>query len=158
MRYEPALDLDALTAIDMHVHVEVDADGRFALPQHLMDASAHHFGAEHRAPTLESIADLYRSLGMAAVVFTVDAQTQLGHAPVSSAWIAETAAHHNDVLIPFGSVDPLRGRAAIEQARMLVEQHVALRKIHHPKSDRRLTALTNDARNGCLITRSSGPR
>ena len=60
---------------------------------------------------------------MAAVVFTVDAQTQLRHPPLSSAEIAEGAARNNDVLIPFGSVDPNRGAEAVDLARRLVEDH-----------------------------------
>jgi predicted TIM-barrel fold metal-dependent hydrolase len=57
---------------------------------------------------------------MAAVVFTVDASTATGHATISSEEIATQAAEHSDVLIPFGSVDPLRGADAVAQARSLV--------------------------------------
>jgi predicted TIM-barrel fold metal-dependent hydrolase len=57
------------------------------------------------------------------VVFTVDASTATGHAALSSADIADAAAAHADVLIPFGSVDPLRGAAAVAQARSLVTDH-----------------------------------
>jgi predicted TIM-barrel fold metal-dependent hydrolase len=57
---------------------------------------------------------------MAAVVFTVDAETQLGQAPISSAKIAAGAARHSDVLIPFGSVDPHRPDA-VDRIRRLVE-------------------------------------
>ena len=121
MRYEPAVDLAAISAIDMHVHVEIDHAGHIALPPALMEASAAHFRSGDRTPTLDAIADGYRARGMAAVVFTVDAGTALKHPPLSSAEIAATAARHNDVLIPFGSVDPLRGAAAVDQARSLVE-------------------------------------
>jgi predicted TIM-barrel fold metal-dependent hydrolase len=120
MRYEPAIDLAAISAIDTHVHVEIDGDGRVALPPHLMEASAAHFSSGERTPALDTIAEGYRARGMAAVVFTVDAGTALGHRPISSAWIAEQAARYADVLIPFGSVDPLTGPAAIEQAKRLV--------------------------------------
>jgi uncharacterized protein len=122
VRYEPAIDLAAITAIDTHVHIEVDDDGHLALPPHLMDASAAHFHSGERTPTIDTIAEGYRARGMAAVVFTVDAGTALGHPPISSAWIAARAAEHADVLIPFGSVDPLTGPAAIENARRLVEE------------------------------------
>ena len=101
---------ESLTAIDVHVHIEVDGHGHHSLDDELMEASAKYFRASHdRTPTLEQIADLYRALNMAAVVFTVDASTATGHAPISSEEIATRAAEHADVLIPFGSVDPLRG-------------------------------------------------
>jgi len=57
------------------------------------------------------------------VVFTVDAATASGHPALSSEEIAEGAARHNDVLIPFGSVDPLQGDAAVARARRLVADY-----------------------------------
>ncbi len=115
---------DSLTAIDVHVHIEADGHGCFSLDDELMAASAKYFRADHdRTPTLEKIAGMYRSLNMAAVVFTVDAGTFTGHRPLSSEDIADRAAAHADVLIPFGSVDPLRGADAVSQARRLVTGH-----------------------------------
>jgi uncharacterized protein len=123
-RYVPRIDPDAIVALDMHVHVEADGHGHFSLDQQLLDASAAYFKAgTDRTPTLEHIATYYRERRMAAVVFTVDAGTARGHAPLSSAEIAQGATKHADVLIPFGSVDPLRGAAAVRQARELVEVH-----------------------------------
>jgi predicted TIM-barrel fold metal-dependent hydrolase len=115
---------ESLTAIDVHVHIEVDGHGHHSLDDELMEASAKYFRASHdRTPTLEQIADLYRALNMAAVVFTVDASTATGHATISSEEIATRAAEHSDVLIPFGSVDPLRGPDAVAQARSLVRDY-----------------------------------
>jgi uncharacterized protein len=123
VRYELGLDVDSLTAIDMHVHVEIDGHGHVSLPQELMDASSKYFKAEERTPSLDAIAATYRELKMAAVVFTVDARTRLKHQPNSIEDIAEGAARNNDVLIPFGSVDPLTGAEAIDRAKLLVEDY-----------------------------------
>jgi predicted TIM-barrel fold metal-dependent hydrolase len=115
---------ESLAAIDVHVHIEVDGQGHHSMDDELLDASAKYFRADHdRSPTLEQIADRYRSLNMAAVVFTVDASTSTGHATISSEEIATRAAEHSDVLIPFGSVDPLRGAGALAQARSLVREY-----------------------------------
>lgn len=122
-RYEPAIDVDAITAIDMHVHVEVDAHGHSSLPDDLAEAASRYFSTDGPRPDLDSIAAFYRERSMAAVVFTVDAETNLGHAPLSSAEIAEGAARNNDVLIPFGSVDPNKGARAVDEARRLIEEH-----------------------------------
>ena len=120
----PPMNVDSLAAIDVHVHIETDSRGHLSLDDELMEASARYFRAEHdRTPTLEQIAGLYRSLNMAAVVFTVDAATATGHAAISSEQIADEAAGFPDVLIPFGSVDPLRGADAVAQARALVRDH-----------------------------------
>jgi predicted TIM-barrel fold metal-dependent hydrolase len=124
MTYTPAIDLEAVTAIDVHVHVEQDGHGHLSLDDELMDASAAYFkGSEGRTPTVADLAARYRAAGMAAVVFTVDAGTNTGHPPLSSEAIAEEAASYADVLVPFGSVDPLRGAAAVEQAVRLVRDH-----------------------------------
>src|ERR1700728_2325742 len=115
---------ESLAAIDVHVHIEVDCHGHLSLDDELIEASAKYFRASHdRTPTLEQIADLYRSLNMAAVVFTVDSTTATGHPAISSEEIAAKAAEHSDVLIPFGSVDPRRGADAVAQARSLVRDH-----------------------------------
>jgi len=118
------MDLAALDAIDVHVHVEQDSHGCFALDQELLDASAKYFRADQdRTPTLASIAEHYRARRTAAVVFTVDAPAGTGHPPLSSEEIADQAAEHADVLIPFGSVDPHAGKRAVTRARRLVTEH-----------------------------------
>lgn len=122
-RYELGLDVASLTAIDMHVHIEIDGHGHVSLPQELMDASSKYFKAEERTPSLDAIAATYRELNMAAVVFTVDARTRLKHEPNSIEDIAEGAARNNDVLIPFGSVDPLTGADATDRAKELAEDY-----------------------------------
>ena len=116
-------DLDAVVAIDVHVHVEQDAHGRFALDDELLEASAAYFrSGANRTPTVEHIAEHYRSRQTAAVVFTVDAASAMGQPALSSEQIADAAARHGDVLIPFGSVDPHDGQAA-RRIRGLVEDH-----------------------------------
>jgi len=112
-----------LVAVDVHVHVEVGADGRLSLPEHLMSGSAAYFKVAERTKTVAEIAAYYRERRMAAVVFTVDAETATGHPPISSEEVAEACAEHADVLIPFASVDPWRGKAAVRQARALIEEY-----------------------------------
>ena len=120
MSYEYGLDVENLVAIDMHVHIEVASHGHTSLPQKLIDAATAYFRSEPARPTLDEIADYYRERKMAAVVFTVDAQTALGHNPIDSVEIAEGASRNNDVLIPFGSVDPLQPKKAVETAKKLI--------------------------------------
>ena len=119
-----SLRLDHLAALDVHVHVEADTQGRTSLDQELLDASAAYFrGTQPRLPTLHDVAAYYRERNIGAVVFTVDAETALGQSAPPSEEIAEAAAAHADILIPFGSVDPLTGEAAVRRARRLVEQY-----------------------------------
>jgi predicted TIM-barrel fold metal-dependent hydrolase len=118
------MNVDELEAIDVHTHAEVSASGHPSLPEHLMAGSARYFKVSgDRTPTVPEIAAYYRERRMAAVVFTVDAETATGHPPVPSEEVADACAEHADVLIPFGSVDPWRGRAALSRARRLVTEH-----------------------------------
>src|SRR3954452_13278836 len=103
-RYEPAIDLAAVTAIDVHTHVEADQNGHFSLDTELLDASAAYFKADQlRTPSLNDIAEHYRDRPRAPVVSTADAESAPGPPAVSSKPIAEQAAAHAAVLIPFGS-------------------------------------------------------
>jgi uncharacterized protein len=118
------VNVDDLVAVDVHVHVEISADGHRSLPEDLLSGSATYFGtAGDRTPTVEAIADYYRQRPMAAVVFTVDAQTATGHPPVASEEVAQACAAQADVLIPFGSVDPWQGAQAVHRARSLVQEY-----------------------------------
>jgi uncharacterized protein len=117
------MNTDDLVAVDVHVHVEADAEGHQSLPGELMAGSAKYFKTEQRTATVPEIAAYYRERRMAAVVFTVDAQTATGHPPIASEEIAEACAEFPDVLIPFASVDPWRGKAAVRQARTLIERY-----------------------------------
>ena len=114
----------SLTAIDVHVHVEGDGHGHYSMDDELLSASAQYFKTgDERTPAVEHIAAFYRERQMAAVVFTVDATTATGHPALSSEEIADRAAGHADVLIPFGSVDPLVPGEAVRRTRRLVAEH-----------------------------------
>jgi uncharacterized protein len=117
------LDLGALVAVDVHVHVERDMHGHLSMDDELLTAAAKYFKGEPHHPTVPEIAEHYRALKMAAVVFTVDSELATGHPTLSNEEIAQAAAEHTDVLIPFGSIDPARGGAGIRAARRLVTEH-----------------------------------
>jgi predicted TIM-barrel fold metal-dependent hydrolase len=131
------MDIDSVAAIDIHVHVEQDGRGRLALDDELMSASASYFRGDHpRTPTVRDIAAYYRQRNMVAVIFTVDATRGLKHPPLDSAEIAAEARAHPDTLIPFGSVDPTMGTAALQRARTLVEEFGVKGFKFHPSLQR----------------------
>lgn len=120
----PGIDVDSLVAIDVHTHAEISAAGHGALSPELLAASAAHFkGGGPRQPTIDELAAHYRQRRMAAVVFTVDAEHATGHPRISNEEVAESAHRNADVLIPFGSVDPWKGRAGAREVRRLVADH-----------------------------------
>ena len=60
---------------------------------------------------------------MMAVVFTVDSESTTGQPRVPNEEIAEVARANADVLIPFASIDPHKGRRGVDEARRLIADH-----------------------------------
>jgi predicted TIM-barrel fold metal-dependent hydrolase len=116
------IDLDAIDAIDVHVHAEVSREGGDPMPPHFREAAAKYFGSHGETPTADDVAAYYRERRIAAVVFTVDMELTTGRPPVPNEEIAEVAAANDDVLIPFASVDPRRPDA-VERAERLIADH-----------------------------------
>nr|WP_275581087.1 amidohydrolase family protein [Natronosporangium hydrolyticum] len=117
------LALDDLVGIDVHTHAEISADGHPSLAAELEAGKAAYFGTDHGQVTIDEMASYYRQRQLAAVVFTVDAQAATGHPPIRNEEVAQSCARHPDVLIPFASLDPHRGRDAVRQARTLVTEY-----------------------------------
>ncbi len=122
-RYEPAIDLDGLAAIDIHTHATFSSAGPRDPCSVLLDEHMQAYFKSAPPPSNADIADYYRARRMAAVIFPVDAESELGHRRVPNAEVAELAALHNDVLIPFASIDPHKGRLGCREARALIEDY-----------------------------------
>jgi predicted TIM-barrel fold metal-dependent hydrolase len=78
--------------------------------------------AENSHPTLDQIAKVYRELKMMVVVFPVDQGHGMGTQNVPVEEVADAARRHPDVLIPFASVDPWKGKAGVQEARRYIEE------------------------------------
>ena len=113
------IDLDAIVAIDMHTHAEVGRTGEDGLLPEWRDAAAAYFKGGGK-PTPDDVAAYYRERNMVAVIFTVDAETVTGRPAVRNEEIAEAAAANPDVLIPFASIDPNKGKRGVEEAKRLI--------------------------------------
>jgi uncharacterized protein len=119
-KYSYGINFDAIEAIDIHTHVEVDSSGHQATDDALIAATQRYFklGPE-RTFTVDALADYYRQRNIAAVVFTIDATSARGHPPNSVEDMVTGAARNNDILIPFGTVDPWAGTAAVRRVQSL---------------------------------------
>jgi uncharacterized protein len=116
------IDVSAVEAIDVHVHAEVGRGGEDGMRPEWRAAAVTYFG-EHTLPTVEDVAAYYRERKLAAIVFTVDAETVTGRPAVPNEEIAEVAAANPDVLIPFASVDPNKGARAVDEAKRLIRNY-----------------------------------
>ncbi|HEY3771606.1 MAG TPA: amidohydrolase family protein [Solirubrobacteraceae bacterium] len=126
-----SIDVEKVAAIDVHVHAERNQDeAQDPVTTEMLDAAAKYFGGHPPQPTAQEVADYYRELGMAAVIFNVDDEAGMGRKRLGNDEVLAAARANPDVLIPFGSVDPHRGKLAVRQARELIEQGVRGFKFH----------------------------
>jgi predicted TIM-barrel fold metal-dependent hydrolase len=125
------IDVANLAAIDMHVHTERARDGHDPMPPVLREAAARYFRSDEPLPTVDDVAEYYRSRNLAAVLFTVDWELRSGIPPIPNEEIADVARLHPDVVIPFASVDPARPDAR-ERVRRLIDEHEVKGFKFHP--------------------------
>ena len=116
------MDVDALVAIDIHTHAEMSTR---MLPDEAeaesLEARGRYFRYEVKHPTIAQMAAYYREKKIAFVVFTVDHERGMGIRRISNEEVAESAAEHADIAIPFASIEPARGKMGIREARRLIK-------------------------------------
>jgi uncharacterized protein len=118
------LDPDGLVAIDVHTHVHFSARAnRSEQGSARMAQMKAHFKSEVLGMDLHQLAAFYRERRMAAVAFVIDSLGDVDEHAATNEEIGELAAEHTDVIIPFASVHPARGRAGARIARRLIERY-----------------------------------
>jgi predicted TIM-barrel fold metal-dependent hydrolase len=127
------IDLAKIRAIDVHVHAEVSChDPEDPVMAQFFDAASAYFKAPRERPKIPEIIDLYREAEIGFCLFTVDAESGMGAKRVSNYEIAEYAAKNDDIVIPFASIDPHKGKLGAREARDLIENAgVKGFKFHH---------------------------
>ena len=84
---------------------------------------ADYFKSPHKhPPTVPETAAYYRAKNIAAVIFPVDAERETGFRRYNNYEMLEVAADNLDVLIPFASIDPHKGKLGVREARKLIEE------------------------------------
>ena len=131
-----SIDLERIVAIDVHTHAERSTEHpQDPVTGEILAAAARYFGGTPAQPTTQEVADYYRERSMLAVVFTVDDEAGMGRARISNDEVLEAAAANPDVLIPFASIDPHKGKLGVREARRLIEEHAGLRGFKfHPNT------------------------
>ena len=128
---DPAIDVDSLAAIDVHVHAERNVgEPPDRVTETILAAAADYFGGHPPQPTAQEVADHYRERNMLAVVFNVDDEAGMGRPHLGNEEVLEAARANPDVLIPFGSVDPHKGKLGVRRARELIAAGVRGFKFH----------------------------
>lgn len=131
------IDLSKIQAIDIHTHAEVSChDPEDPIMGKYFDAASVYFKAERRRPTIPETVAYYRERNIAFVMFTVDVEAAVGAKRVRNEEVAEFAAANSDIMIPFASIDPHKGKMGAMEARRLIEE-MGVRgfKFHPPMQD-----------------------
>jgi predicted TIM-barrel fold metal-dependent hydrolase len=124
------MNLDDLVAIDVHTHAWKSALAVSEAPNESQEAMGRYFRYQPQHQTVPEMAEMYRKLKMAFVVFTVDSPRE--PRPISNEEIAELAHKHADVAIPFASVSPHRGAEGVKQAKRLISEYKVKGFKFHP--------------------------
>ncbi len=119
------VDFAKVRAIDVHTHAEEPCgthadDGYDDFQQHMKS----YFRMKHSPqPTIAETAAYFRERNIAACIFAVDSERETGFRRFNNYEVAEQAAAESDILIPFASIDPAKGKLGAREARDLVENH-----------------------------------
>jgi predicted TIM-barrel fold metal-dependent hydrolase len=125
------MNVDALVAIDVHTHAWKSALRMGDQPTKTQQAMGNYFRYTPQHQTVPQMAEMYRKLKMAFVVFTVDGEK--GASPgLTNEEIAELAHENADVAIPFASINPHRGAEGLAMARRLIRDYKVRGFKFHP--------------------------
>jgi len=114
------MNLNDLVAIDVHTHAWKSALQVGDTPTESQQAMGNYFRYVPQHQTVPEMAEMYRKLKMAFVVFTVDGEKGASR-KITNEEIAELAHKNADVAIPFASINPHRGEAGVREARRLIK-------------------------------------
>ncbi|PPE70785.1 amidohydrolase [Caldimonas thermodepolymerans] len=117
------MKLENLIAIDMHTHAEVSCWNPFDNYGEEFDRAADKYFKSNRRPTIEETVQYYRERRIGLVMFTVDAEAQIGRRRIPNEEIAEAAQKNSDMMMAFASIDPHKGKMGAREARRLITEY-----------------------------------
>ena len=108
-----------MKAIDVHVHIPRHPD----LPEYDVETGLKRmFRLNDPMDTVELMVQRYQAADVRAVVFSVDVETETGDLPDPNDYIAETVKRYPETLYGFCSVDPRKGKSAVEELERSVSE------------------------------------
>src|SRR5450755_2561494 len=103
-----------LRAVDFHVHLPTP-DWLDVSMAGYVEAAEAYFRSPVQRQSLYELAARYRELQVRAVLLAWDAETAMGRPRVPNETVAAACRDHPDVFTGLGSVDPLKGEAAVAE-------------------------------------------
>ena len=113
-------------AIDVHIHPPAPG---FAVPTD-MPETKEYFKSSLGHSTPDEMAAHYAELDIFGVLFHSDAETATGTPPVPNDFIASIVQKYPKQFIGFGSVDPWKGKAAVNELQRCVDLGLRGLKFH----------------------------
>src|SRR5260370_13581081 len=127
------MNVKELVAIDVHTHAEVSSrDPTDEATQSFEAAAKKYFKETAPRPTIPEAAAYYRARKIACIIFAVDSEKATGRKRIANEEVAELANANSDVMIPFASIHPARGKMAHRDARRLIKDHAGTGFNFHP--------------------------
>ena len=111
-----------LIAIDIHTHAEVSCWNPFDAYGEEYDRAADKYFRSSNRPTIAETIAHYREKKIGLVMFTVDAEANLGRKRIPNEEIAAAAKENSDMMIAFASIDPHKGKMGAREAERLIKE------------------------------------
>jgi predicted TIM-barrel fold metal-dependent hydrolase len=111
----------AAKPIDVHVHPPTE-EFLFRSGGTYLEAAIRRFGGRVKPASLEEMAAEYRAAGIVGIVLGWDAESSTGLPPLPNDYVAGIVRAFPDVFRGFCSVDPWKGRAAVEEIERSVRE------------------------------------
>lgn len=108
-----------MKAIDVHVHVPAPADHPSTKEK---EAMAGYFGAGQMPLSPEDMYQTFKALDIFAVIFEIDAETTSGVSYVGNDYVAGIVRQYPDQFMGFASVDPWKGKLAVQELERSVKE------------------------------------
>jgi predicted TIM-barrel fold metal-dependent hydrolase len=112
-----------LIAIDVHTHAEVSCRQPVDEYGEEYDKAADKYFKTEKRPTIAETVAYYRERKIGVVMFTVDAEAEMGRRRITNEEIAEAANENSDIMIAFASIDPHKGKMGVREARRMINEY-----------------------------------
>jgi predicted TIM-barrel fold metal-dependent hydrolase len=119
----------ALKAIDFHVHLPTPEWLDVSMKGYV-EAAESYFRSKVARRSLDELADDYEELDMRAVLLAWDAETATGRPRVPNELVAQACDDHPKAFLGFGSVDPLKGKSAVDELERIEQLGLKGVKLH----------------------------
>jgi uncharacterized protein len=118
-------------AIDMHVHLPTASFLDGAIKPFREPAEAF-FRSKVPVREMDEVARLYEGLDIIGVLLAWDAETATGLPPLTNEEVAAVVAKYSGRFVGFASVDPWKGKRAIDQMERAIEELGLIGAKFHP--------------------------